>query len=76
VVVVALGDATSSPTLACAYVSRSGASVDDVRARATRQLSSHMIPSVIRKIAALPLLNNGKTDRKQVERLLSSDGKL
>jgi acyl-CoA synthetase (AMP-forming)/AMP-acid ligase II len=42
--------------------------VDDVLRHARSQLAGYKLPRIVRVVHALPLLSNGKLDRKAAER--------
>jgi amino acid adenylation domain-containing protein len=71
-VVVASEPSRDAPlSVNCAYVSASGVSEDAVRAHLRSHLPAYMVPTGIAKLAELPLLPNGKADRKHVARMFA-----
>ena len=67
--VTVLRDDLGTPQLVAYLVaSESGLDVDRLQAELAQTLPAHMLPSVLVELAALPLNQNGKLDRKQLPR--------
>jgi amino acid adenylation domain-containing protein len=63
-VVVALEEGAGDRRLAAFYVAGEGVEPSELRAFLSRQLPEHMVPATFLALAALPLMPNGKVDRR------------
>ncbi|NOK15685.1 amino acid adenylation domain-containing protein [Corallococcus carmarthensis] len=59
----------ADPILSCVYASDGDLAEDQVRAHLLQHLPKYMVPTNVRRMGELPLLTNGKVDRKQIASL-------
>ncbi|RKH65139.1 hypothetical protein D7X96_24340 [Corallococcus interemptor] len=59
----------ADPTLSCVYAGEGDLTEDQVRAHLLQHLPKYMVPTNVRRLGELPLLTNGKVDRKQIASL-------